>query len=1563
MNDTIITSPSVSHCDCSASPDPKRSKNIELMEYLSTPLNNSSNHSTSAASELNALKFLISCVPDIVVKFYRDKIAEEPELLQKPESDPSSPLTPISPMSTLSSTLSSSPPSPISLPFGGRILCQHHDRHGSIVCPQDDAFRGVVLFVDVSGFTPLTEALSKKGSQGAELMRDFLSSYFTQLLEIVNYYGGDVIKFAGDALMILWKIEDSSEVEIALNSLHCGLDLINWHWQNPFQSHSDLMDVTLKIKIGVGMGELFGMHLGGVGDRIEFVLAGQPLEQMAKCEHDCLVGQLVISPEMCQVVAKHIQTSTQTASGNTILGSLVGWTPTLESWRDDELLRKSSERVKIDPADDEPWIRPLRCYVPASPLTSIDAGSDGNFLANTRTITTLFIHICGVDTTSRDCKGPLQDSLVAIQNALKEYEGDLRQFIIDDKGAVGIGVFGLPYMTHEDDAVRGVLAAIQIKDSLAQVGEFGCSIGITTGRAFCGIVGSSFRCEYAMLGDSVNTAARLMVAAAKMKKDGMLLTASMPVLCDSATKEVAESQIIFEAMPPMQLKGKVSDVFTYKPVSRKNQIMKEKKLFGYRTEVYALEQAMREWRNEKLQPPSAFVLVGSPGSGKTTLMEHMLKKAQSDPDTKIEKIKCTEMHQNTPYFIVSKLLFYWMKLEHGFSSQEKRRAILSYIINNRGWISAITLLNPIFGTDFPITREVHTMDASSRHKRLKDILLFLVEKSSKKGVIGIDDVQWCDPFSLEILGMVLENQEKRAPKVLFLFSSRPNPLPWKMPHDRFMHLTGVPEDATISIAENILQHEMDEGIRNLIWSRTQGHPFFVEAFVQSLVSSKLIELNEGVYVLSEENAEKIQNEIPSSLEKIITMRLDKLPHAKQLLLKAASVFAVIGSSFCPEAISFLLEEGQISPEEVLTHLFELKDMELVVSVSQKQYQFYHALLKEVIYSVIPFSIKEKWHEKVAEWLTSQYRDDPGHFPLIAFHYKQARMFKEATSFYEKAGDIAFQYMYSHSEVISHLTEAIDCNKELPSSEQVSPHTQCKWHYMLCLAYYKDGRFQQSVEHALQCWENFGFDFPKNESELLAPERENHLKRRLLRLLLNPDKALGSRSQLKEQLKYCAACEQETMSSLRKSSIEEIGGIPLNATTVRRLQLELFVIHAECMLWMGDVRPIGAFTISFGDLMSKKTKLFSRTLPQKLCTFENKNVHRLDPYGRILYNSAACSRTKDVSKWVELMRDTCTIFQENEDDLEEQLVSHEDQLAVLINALMWTGSIQEAYQNVLKLEKMPLVQHEKAMLETMLRLKCDVLICQGRYAEADKLLVEMVDNEVHHQSAFSTFGFHVRSTEIALGLGQSERAFGELIEAAKGNVQMIQVFTALPTICNFGEHIHHFKEALGKEESQRLLFYCVEILFKLSMQFLHGIGYAWYMQALLLLECGQIEKAKGAFDRALTSARECSLKVLEARIYGFMGRVVEFPATARMGYLRLCIDKWAVFSAETNRHMLSAIAEFAVLSAMASTSRTNTSSPALVSAPVTIASPQIIAGDGGLPKVEPLSGSPVEAICK
>jgi class 3 adenylate cyclase len=86
----------------------------------------------------------------------------------------------------------------------GLVLNHLAARQGDAPEPYSEDLSSVVLFADISGFTSLTEQLAHKGHAGAEVLTQIINDYFTQLIELLLDHGGDIFKFAGDALIALW---------------------------------------------------------------------------------------------------------------------------------------------------------------------------------------------------------------------------------------------------------------------------------------------------------------------------------------------------------------------------------------------------------------------------------------------------------------------------------------------------------------------------------------------------------------------------------------------------------------------------------------------------------------------------------------------------------------------------------------------------------------------------------------------------------------------------------------------------------------------------------------------------------------------------------------------------------------------------------------------------------------------------------------------------------------------------------------------------------------------------------------------------------------------------------------------------------------------------------------------------------------------------------------------------------------------------------------------------------------------------------------------------------------
>jgi class 3 adenylate cyclase len=488
------------------------------------------------------------------------------------------------------------------------------DDPSPITEPTAERMAAAVLFADVTNFTAFADRLAQRGLIGSEELAHALNDYFGKVIDIVHRHGGEVTKFAGDALLALWPVSSKiarlspaareSLSEMALRATQCGLEI-----QRSLEDYKTLDGTRLALQVGVGAGDVYSVHLGGVFGRWEFLLSGTPLAQMTVAKEQARPGQIVLSPEVWRLTQRLCEGHTL-STGFVHLLSVKEPIPPLASER-----RTLPEEAEAS----------LRSYVPAAVLSRIAAGHE-DWLSELRRVAVLFIKLPGYGTSIRhpyDQTIPrAQEVMVALQTALYKYAGSINKLNVDDKGITLVAALGMPPLTHQDDAVLAVHAALEMQAALEKLGRES-AIGITTGWVFCGPVGNKRRREYTMVGNAVNMAARLMQAAeAELASDARISA----TLCDESTFRAASElaanghrladRLLFEEQPELGVKGRLEPVAAFRPGLRMSRLpsrahitLPASRSVVRRSEFEILRDQLQRMNGEKRPATGGVVLV------------------------------------------------------------------------------------------------------------------------------------------------------------------------------------------------------------------------------------------------------------------------------------------------------------------------------------------------------------------------------------------------------------------------------------------------------------------------------------------------------------------------------------------------------------------------------------------------------------------------------------------------------------------------------------------------------------------------------------------------------------------------------------------------------------------------------------------------------------------------------------------------------------------------------------------------------------------------------------------
>lgn len=434
---------------------------------------------------------------------------------------------------------------------------------------------GAVVFSDASGFTALTERLAQK-SNGAELLSQCLTSFFTPLIDIINAYRGDVIKFSGDALTIYFPaIDDTMHpryrpvvpphgtyglpdlgamTTAVLRGCACCIEI---HKRlHMFDTGVD--GVTLCLHIGVGCGPVTILQVGGVVPpetkvgRYEYVIAGPPIEQISIAEPLAKNGETCVSPQAWKYVSDCVQEGrvVDHPPDFHIVVNMDETKYTYPTVRNAAMERDARADHRFQLSE----LPVLRRYIPSSVFKQIEGGTL-TYVNEMRNISTIFVNGSGVDVSTDSGSRTAHELMSAVQRCCYSHEGTLNKYLVDDKGMLFLLVYGLPPMVHTDDPARAVLACLDMVEVFRNLGLVG-KFGVTTGRNYCGVVGSAKRMEYTVLGDTVNLAARLMANAAPLS-----------VLTDETTRNLSLRDVVYKTLEPIKVKGKSALIPIYEPMA------------------------------------------------------------------------------------------------------------------------------------------------------------------------------------------------------------------------------------------------------------------------------------------------------------------------------------------------------------------------------------------------------------------------------------------------------------------------------------------------------------------------------------------------------------------------------------------------------------------------------------------------------------------------------------------------------------------------------------------------------------------------------------------------------------------------------------------------------------------------------------------------------------------------------------------------------------------------------------------------------------------------------------
>ncbi|KAI4467419.1 testicular soluble adenylyl cyclase [Holotrichia oblita] len=617
----------------------------------------------------------------------------------------------------------------------------------------------VMLFVEISGITGLCEKYNKVGNGGTNFLTAWLNTYFGIIIEIVHFYGGDVIKFSGDEVMASWKrINERSK--IVHQVIMCAMYI-----REILKDFKTDVNTLFKMKISVCYGDACFFVIGEHTDK-ELVVTGSVTEDIKFVKTISMSGEVILSAATWRCLPVHRYRVSPLAQGFVKLINCEYMAENEEQLREDqekrllinelckkhmeyknnlfakkqfadtmveadlyeEFVRSIPQRAAIKMAVKHWQPYDLKPFVMRLVQNQLDSRLSVTNLTEGRELTIQYINFL---TNPKDNFIIVLDEIYKkIQEIINQFLGVLVNISVLDKDVSMLVVYGTKPCRQGLESKNAVVSSSKIIEAIMEVGNASMvTIGIANGYVYSGVIGHPMRKEFLLIGKVITRAAKFMC------------TFPGKVVCDYKTyKHSKLSTQYFTLLPSSEIKLEDGAVFEYNGLFYSSPIGDGIKVIGRDEESDLIFTIVN---HPDMVNYYGICFHGERRIGKSRLLQHNFCDLSKGGYTivSVELSSCSRR----PYFCISKLYKQLYNLKSTIDSDE---FVFVQNLPSDLWDFSEILQNTLHYKDsyIPVQRKFRVLS-----------LFREITRNCELGfaVIFIDNIQYIDRHSFDILETIV----------------------------------------------------------------------------------------------------------------------------------------------------------------------------------------------------------------------------------------------------------------------------------------------------------------------------------------------------------------------------------------------------------------------------------------------------------------------------------------------------------------------------------------------------------------------------------------------------------------------------------------------------------------------------------------------------------------------------------------------------------------------------------------------------------------------------------------